>query len=72
MYVLMSRNTFFATHTTHNLSLAMFTYVCLCFVTQIMTPMYEDENCLYIMSEIEKKVNFQHVPPCCTKEPKKE
>lgn len=28
-----------------------------------MTPMWQDEKCLYVMSEIEKGVNFTRSPP---------
>jgi Asp-tRNA(Asn)/Glu-tRNA(Gln) amidotransferase A subunit family amidase len=29
---------------------------------QVMTPMWRDELCLYVMSEIEKSVNYSSKP----------
>ena len=30
---------------------------------QVMTPMWQDEKCLYIMSEIEREVQFKSTLP---------
>jgi len=32
---------------------------------QVMTPMWEDENCLFVMAEIERAVEFNTLPPDC-------